>query len=72
MPSFPDRLLRTIVAFVSSAGGRLVVVASDDCTVVGISDPLKEEERLASLIDVSDLPAVAPATDPPHSRRDGF
>lgn len=49
--SSPDGPLRTFVAFANSAGGRLIVGVADDGTVVGVDDPLAEEERIASLID---------------------
>lgn len=61
--SSPDGPLRTIVAFANSAGGRLVVGVADDGTVVGVEDPLAEEERIASLIDDRISPQLVPAID---------
>ena len=61
--SSPDGPLRTIVAFANSAGGRLVVGVADDGTVVGVDDPLAEEERVASLIDDRVSPQLVPAID---------
>ena len=61
--SSPDGPLRTIVAFANSAGGRLVVGLADDGTVVGVDDPLAEEERIASLIDDRISPQLVPAID---------
>ena len=48
--SSPTGPMRTITAFANSAGGRLVIGIADDGTVVGVEDPLAEEERVASLI----------------------
>lgn len=61
--SSPTKPLRTIVAFANSAGGQLVVGVADDGTVVGVADPLSEEERLASLIADSIEPQLVPAID---------
>lgn len=61
--SSPTKPLRTIVAFANSAGGQLVVGVADDGTVVGVTDPLAEEERLASLIADSIKPQLVPAID---------
>lgn len=61
--SSPSKLLRTIVAFANSAGGQLVVGVTDDGTVIGVADPLAEEERLASLIADSIEPQLVPAID---------
>ncbi|TFH53028.1 AAA family ATPase [Actinomyces viscosus] len=55
--------LRTITAFANSAGGRLVVGVDDDGTVIGVEDPLAEEERIASLIDDWISPQLVPAID---------
>ena len=61
--SSPDGPLRTLVAFANSAGGRLVVGVADDGTVVGVDDPLAEEERIANLIDDRISPQLVPAID---------
>ncbi|MBF0696727.1 ATP-binding protein [Actinomyces bowdenii] len=61
--SSPAGPLRTIVAFANSAGGRLVVGVEDDGTVVGVADPLAEEERVASLISDRISPQLVPAID---------
>ncbi|CED90680.1 AlbA family DNA-binding domain-containing protein [Actinomyces succiniciruminis] len=61
--SSPDGPLRTIVAFANSAGGRLVIGVADDGMVVGVEDPLAEEERIASLIDDRISPQLVPAID---------
>jgi hypothetical protein len=57
----PARPLRTIAAFANSAGGQLVIGDTDDVAVVGVADPLAEEERIANLITDSISPQLVPA-----------
>lgn len=54
-------ILKTIVAFANTAGG-IIVVGIEDKTkkIVGINNPLAEEERLASAINDSITPFVLP------------
>ena len=47
--SLPKPLLKTLIAFANSAGGRLVMGVSDDKHIVDVDDPLLEE-RLCNLI----------------------
>ena len=61
--SSPTKPLRTIVAFANSAGGRLVIGVDDDGIVVGVPDPLTEEERITSLIADRISPQLVPAID---------
>ena len=61
--SSPDGPLRTLVAFANSAGGRLVVGVADDGMIVGVDDPLAEEERIANLINDRISPQLVPAID---------
>ncbi len=56
-------ILRTLVAFANSAGGQLIVGVSDERSVVGVEDPLAEEERLTSLIADSISPQLVPVID---------
>lgn len=58
--SSPRPLLKTLVAFANSAGGRLVLGVTDDRQVIGVEHPLDEEERLASLIADSITPRLVP------------
>ncbi|MTW21819.1 AlbA family DNA-binding domain-containing protein [Allochromatium palmeri] len=58
--SSPRPFLKTLVAFANSAGGRLILGVSDDRRVLGIEDPLDEEERLGSLIADSIAPRLVP------------
>jgi predicted HTH transcriptional regulator len=61
--SSPDQVLTSIVAFANSAGGDLVVGVADDRSVVGLADPLLEEERLSNLISDSIRPQLMPTVD---------
>lgn len=58
--SSPQPLLKTLVAFANSAGGRLVIGVTDDRTAVGVADPLAEEERICNLIADSIAPRLVP------------
>jgi len=48
--SSPRPMLKTLLAFANTAGGRLIVGVDDDRRVIGVEHPLDEEERLCSLI----------------------
>jgi predicted HTH transcriptional regulator len=62
--SSPDKILRTLVAFANTAGGRLVIGVEDTPKHVrGLPNPLDEEERLASLIADLITPRLVPAID---------
>jgi len=56
----PKTLLKTLVAFANTAGGKLFVGVSDDRKAIGISNVLDEEERLCSLIADSIVPRLMP------------
>lgn len=56
-------ILRTLVAFANTAGGTLVIGMDDDRTVVGVADPLREEERLANSIADGIRPVMMPEID---------
>jgi ATP-dependent DNA helicase RecG len=58
--SSPRNVLKTLVAFANSAGGRLVLGLADDGQVAGVAHPLDEEERLCSLIADSIAPRLVP------------
>lgn len=58
--SSPKPILKTLVAFSNTAGGRLVIGVCDDRQVVGVEDPLGEEERLCNLIADSIAPRLVP------------
>ncbi|MDR1078458.1 MAG: putative DNA binding domain-containing protein [Propionibacteriaceae bacterium] len=61
--SSPDSVLESVVAFANSAGGRLVIGVADDGEVVGVADPLLEEERLTNLISDSIRPQLRPTVE---------
>ena len=56
-------MLQTVVAFANSAGGEVLIGVADDGTVVGVVDPLLEQERLANLISDSIKPQLAPTIE---------
>lgn len=58
--SSPKPLLKTLVAFANSAGGRVVIGVTDDRQIVGVDSPLDEEERLCNLIADSIAPRLVP------------
>lgn len=61
--SGPEGVLRTVVAFANSAGGRLVIGVVDDRSVVGVDDPVTAEMRLADLIADSIRPQLLPTIE---------
>jgi predicted HTH transcriptional regulator len=61
--SSPDEALESVVAFANSAGGRLVIGVQNDGEVVGVADPLLEEERLTNLISDAILPQLRPTVE---------
>ena len=59
--SSPGPIIKTIVAFANTAGGDLVIGVDDETRdIVGVADPLGDEERLANLIADRIEPAVLP------------
>ena len=58
-----ERIIRTLVAFANSAGGSLVVGVDDDHSIVGVADPLVEENRLSNMIMDSISPALRPEVE---------
>ena len=58
--SSPLNVLKTLVAFANSAGGRLVIGVDDTRQVVGVADPLAEEERICNLIADAIAPRLLP------------
>lgn len=59
--SSPRHLLKTLVAFANTAGGRIIIgVADKTRELVGMDKPLDEEDRLCNLIADSISPRVVP------------
>lgn len=59
--SSPRNMLKTLVAFANTAGGRVVIgVADKTREALGIDNPLDEEERLCNLIADSICPRLVP------------
>jgi predicted HTH transcriptional regulator len=58
--SSPRPLLKTLLAFANTAGGRLLIGVTDDRQVVGVADPLAEEERLCNMIADAIAPRLVP------------
>jgi ATP-dependent DNA helicase RecG len=57
-------IIKTIIAFANTAGGTIVIGVEDGTKkIVGVSDPLAEEERLASVINDSIAPLLMPDID---------
>lgn|SRR5665648_432120 len=59
--SSPKNILKTLVAFANTAGGYLFIGVEDGSKeIVGVLNPLDEEERLCSLIADSIAPRLVP------------
>ena len=59
--SSPRNLLKTLVAFANTAGGRIIIGVTDKTRQpIGIDNPLDEEERLCNLIADSISPRLVP------------
>jgi len=59
--SSPRNLLKTLVAFANTAGGRIIIgVADKTREPLGIDNPLDEEERLCNLIADAIAPRLVP------------
>ena len=59
--SSPRNMLKTLVAFANTAGGRIIIgVADKTRELIGIDNPLDEEERLCNLIADSISPRLVP------------
>ena len=54
------KIVRTVVAFANTAGGTLIIGVNDNKDVIGLADPLKDEERLSSAFTDSISPMLIP------------
>ncbi len=61
--SSPAPIMKTLVAFANSAGGRLIIGINDQREIMGISDPLAAEERLCNLIADWISPRLVPSVE---------
>jgi len=60
----PKNILKTVTAFANTAGGILLIGIEDGTrAVLGVKNPLDEEERLCSLIADSIEPRLAPSVE---------
>lgn len=53
-------IIKTVIAFANTAGGTLIIGVRDSKDVVGLDDPLKDEERLSSAFSDSIRPLLIP------------
>ena len=58
--SSPKSIMKSLVVFANTAGGRLIVGITDDRQILGVEDPLLQEERLCSIIADSISPRLVP------------
>jgi predicted HTH transcriptional regulator len=62
--SSPKNILKTLTAFANTAGGVLLIGIEDGSkAVLGVENPLDEEERLCNLISDSIEPRLAPSVE---------
>ena len=61
--SSPRPIMKTLVAFANTAGGKLIIGIEDDKKLVGVDDPLEMEERIASTIADSIAPHLVPSIE---------
>lgn len=61
--SSPRNVLKTLVAFANAAGGKLVIGVDDARQVLGVVDPLDEEERICNLIADGIAPRLVPSVE---------
>lgn len=53
-------IVKTVIAFANTAGGTIIVGIEDDGKVIGIDDPFKMEEKIASTISDNVKPLIMP------------
>ena len=58
--SSPKPLLKSLVAFSNTAGGKLIIGVTDAKEIIGVKNPLDEEERLCNIIADSIAPRLIP------------
>jgi ATP-dependent DNA helicase RecG len=58
-----EKIVKTIIAFANSAGGKIIVGVDDNKNIVGVDDPLDMEERLTNIIFDSITPRILPSIE---------
>ena len=53
-------VMKTLIAFANTAGGKLVIGVDDNKKIFGVDHPLDQEERLCSMIADSIAPRLVP------------
>jgi ATP-dependent DNA helicase RecG len=53
-------IVKTVIAFANTAGGTLIIGIEDDGKVIGVDDPFKMEEKIASAIADNITPLIMP------------
>lgn len=61
--SSPKGLLKTLVAFSNTAGGKVIIGVDDKKSLIGVKWPLDEEERICNLISDSIKPKLVPSVE---------
>lgn len=61
--SSPRPIMKSLTAFANTAGGTLIIGITDSGKVIGVENPLDEEERLANLIADSIAPRIVPTIE---------
>ena len=58
--SSPKPIMKTLIAFANTAGGHLVIGVTNDKQLIGVDNPLDEEEKLSYMIADSISPRLVP------------
>ncbi len=61
--SSPKPIMKSLTAFANTAGGTLIIGITDSGEVIGVDNPLDEEEHLANLIADSIAPRIVPTIE---------
>ena len=61
--SSPKPVMKTLVAFANTAGRKLLLGIDDNHNILGVAQPLDEEERLSNLIADSISPRLVPSIE---------
>jgi predicted HTH transcriptional regulator len=54
------KIVEDAIAFANSAGGKIIIGITDDYEIVGVKDPLLEEERICNILSDSIAPRLLP------------